>query len=181
MPRPWYCVNGPFFVYNQDQDNSGLTSTQFGCVTLLGTGSPQSFITRNAWEDVVRSGAATTVCETQTPPRSWGGFGESPPLQTSTAVRLSVQLLHNDQPTASLAVWTYIVPSETMRDSFLEAWHKLPKHLREIAFDFHGPGSDPDVITQLGDTLIEFADVFHVTHRLWLVLPPAVRSFGPTR
>ena len=129
----------------------------------------------------MRSGAATTICETQTPPRSWGGFGGSSPLQTSTAVRLSAQFLHNDQPTASLAVWTYIVPSETMRDSFLEAWHKLPKHLREISFDFHGPGSDPDVITQLGDTLIEFADVFHVTHRLWLVLPPAVRSFGPTR
>ena len=46
------------------------------------------------------------------------------------------------------------------RDSFLQVWHKLPKHLREISFDFHGPGWDPDGITQLGDSLIEFVDVF---------------------
>ena len=98
---------------------SGLTSAQFGCVALLDTGSPQSFITRNAWEHMVRSGAATTTCETQTPPRSWGGFGGSPPLQTPTAVRLSVQFLHNDQPTASPAVWTYIIPSEAMQHAVL--------------------------------------------------------------
>ena len=30
----------------------------------------------------------------------------------------------------------------------------------KISFDFHGPGWDPDVITHLGDTLIEFADLF---------------------
>ena len=68
---------------------------------------------------MVRSGAATTICETQTPSRSWGGFGESPPLQNSTAVRLSVQFLHNDQPTTSLAVWTYIVPSKAMQHAVL--------------------------------------------------------------
>ena len=46
------------------------------------------------------------------------------------------------------------------RDSFRQGWHMLPMHLREISFDFHLPGWDPDVITQLRDTLIEFADVF---------------------
>ena len=46
------------------------------------------------------------------------------------------------------------------RDSFLQVWHKLPTHLREISFDFHGPGWDPDGITQLRDSLIEFVDVF---------------------
>ena len=30
----------------------------------------------------------------------------------------------------------------------------------KMSFDFHGPGWDPDVITHLGDTLIEFADLF---------------------
>ena len=40
------------------------------------------------------------------------------------------------------------------RDSFLQVWHKLPAHLREIPFDFQGPGWDPHVITQLGNTLI---------------------------
>ena len=44
-------------------------------------------------------------------------------------------------------------------DSFLQVWHKLPTLLREISFDFHGPGWDADVIPQLGDTLIEFTDV----------------------
>ena len=48
-----------------------VTFAQFGCVALLDTGSPQSFIIRNAWEHMVRSGAATTVCEAQTPSRSW--------------------------------------------------------------------------------------------------------------
>ena len=45
------------------------------------------------------------------------------------------------------------------RDSFLHVWHRLPTHLREISFDFHGPGWDPDDMIQLGDTLVEFADV----------------------
>ena len=44
--------------------DSGFASPQFGCVALLDTGSPQSFVTRNAWEHMVRSGATTTVCET---------------------------------------------------------------------------------------------------------------------
>ena len=70
---------------------------------------------------MARFGTATTVCETQTPRRSSGGFGKSPPLQTPTTVRLSIQLLHNDQPTASLAVWTYVVPSEAMPCSTLSS------------------------------------------------------------
>ena len=76
----------------------------------------------------MRSGAATTIYETQTPPRSWGGFGESLPLHTSTTVRLSVQLLHNNQPTASLAVWTYILPSEAMQHAVLlgrDSWMRF--------------------------------------------------------
>ena len=60
-------------------------------------------------------------------------------------------------------------------DGFLQVWHKLPKHLREISFDFRGPGWDPDVITQLGDTLIEFADSFP-RHLPTLVRAPSCRS-----
>ena len=60
--------------------HSGHASTAFGCVALLDKGSPQTFLTRTAWEHMVHSGAASTVCETQAPPRSWGGFGLSPPL-----------------------------------------------------------------------------------------------------
>ena len=108
--------------------HGGPTSAQYGCVALLDTGSSQSFITRNDWDNVVQSGAATTVYETQTSPRSWGGFGESLPLHTSTTVRLSVQLLHNNQPTASLAVWTYILPSEAMQHAVLlgrDSWMRF--------------------------------------------------------
>ena len=90
---------------------SGLASAHFGCVAPLDTGTPQSFITRNAWEHMVRSGAATTICETQMPTRSWGGFGKSSPSQTTTTARLSVHFLHNDQQTVSLGVWTYVIPS----------------------------------------------------------------------
>ena len=46
------------------------------------------------------------------------------------------------------------------RGNFLQVWHKLPKHLREMSFDFHCQGWDADVLPQLGDTLIELADVF---------------------
>ena len=77
---------------------------------------------------MVRSGAASTICETQTPPRSWGGFGKSPPLQTSATVRLSVQFLHEDEPTASLAVWAYIVPPEAMQHDVLlgrDSWMRF--------------------------------------------------------
>ena len=77
---------------------------------------------------MVRSGTATTICETQTPLRSWGGFGELPPLQTFTTVRLSVYFLHNDQPASSPEVWTYIVPSEAMQHAVLlgrDSWMRF--------------------------------------------------------
>ena len=91
--------------------HGGPVIARFDCITLLDKGSHQSFITRNAWEHMVRSGAATTICETQTPTRSWGGFGKSSPSQTTTTARLSVHFLHNDQQTVSLGVWTYVIPS----------------------------------------------------------------------
>ena len=74
---------------------------------------------------MVRSGAATITCETQTPSRFWRGFGKSPPLQTATTVRLSVQHLHNDQPTESLAVWAYIVPPKAMKHAVLLRRHRM--------------------------------------------------------
>ena len=99
--------------------HSGPSSSQFGCIALLDTGSPQSFISNHAWEHMVRSGAVTTICEIRPPQRSWGGFGKSPPLQTSTTVRLSIQFLYQDLPTASLAVRVYIVPPEAMQHAVL--------------------------------------------------------------
>ena len=46
------------------------------------------------------------------------------------------------------------------RTSFQQLWEKLPPHLRSIKFDLHGPGWTPQVITDLGDLLCEFRDVF---------------------
>ena len=46
------------------------------------------------------------------------------------------------------------------RSAFLRVWARLPQHLREIAFDLHDPGWDPQDIEQLGDVLCDFPDVF---------------------
>ena len=50
--------------------------------------------------------------------------------------------------------------SADQRCSFLQTWNRLPSHMCEIAFDLHGPGWTPAVITQLGDVLAEVPDVF---------------------
>ena len=68
-----------------------------------------------------------------------------------------------DESEASLAQPTYRSPSPTLlerlsadqRSSFLEQ-----PHMREIAFNLHGPGWTSAVITQLGEVLAEFSDVF---------------------
>ena len=62
---------------------------------------------------------------------------------------------------------SYRLPSPTLferlstdqRSSFLETWNRLPPHMREIAFDLHGPGWVSVVITQSGKVLAEFSDV----------------------
>ena len=76
-----------------------------------------------------RAGAASDICERHTPPRSWGGFSKSPPLQISTTVRLSVQFFHDDRPTASLAVRAYVVPAEAMQhDVLFDIWMRFNDH-----------------------------------------------------
>ena len=99
--------------------HSGTVAVQLGCVVLLDTGSPQTFINTHALQSMKREGTASAICEQHTPSRSWGGFGKSPPLQTSTTVRLSVQFFHGDRPTASLAAWAYVISEETMQHDVL--------------------------------------------------------------
>ena len=50
--------------------------------------------------------------------------------------------------------------STGQRSSFLQTWNRLPPLMREIAFDLHGPGWTPTVITQLGKVLAEFLHMF---------------------
>ena len=108
--------------------HSGLAALQLGGIALLGTDSPQTFINTGAFDSIKRVGAASATCERHTPHRSWGGFGKSPPLETSAAVRLSVQFFLDDQPTTLLVMWAYVVPSEAMQHDVLlgrDSWMRL--------------------------------------------------------
>ena len=95
---------------------SGASATsQFRCRALLGTGSPQSFIHQGAFEKMVATGAADKSYVRSTPPSLWSGFDSQEPLNTNRQARLTVQSYHNNTPSASHAVWIYIMPDRTMR------------------------------------------------------------------
>ena len=101
----------------------------------------------------MRSGAATTICETRAPPRSWGDFGKFLPLQTSTTVRLSIQFLHQDLPTASLAVWAYVVPPEAMQHVVLlsrDSWMRFSER------SYRALPSRPSDNLMLGDLTLSY-------------------------
>ena len=125
--------------------NGANTLAPYGCVALLGTGSPQTFIRLDVLDRMLSVGAASVACERNCAPRSWGGFGESAPPQSSTSIRLSVQFLRADEPTCSLAVWACVVPPWVMRHAVLlgrDSWMRfnnrtyrsLPLDRRAIGF-----------------------------------------------
>ena len=97
-------------------------------MALLDNGSPQTFIRPNVLDRMLSVGAASVACERKCAPRSWGGFGESTPLQTSTSVRLRVQFFRADEPTCSLAVWDCVIPPSVMQHAVLrgrDSWMRL--------------------------------------------------------
>ena len=61
------------------------------CVALLDTRSPASFICKKVWNDMLRSGAASSDGEVPTQSQRWGGF-LGKPLTTSLSVQLNVLL-----------------------------------------------------------------------------------------
>ena len=61
------------------------------------------------------TGAADASCVRSTTPRTWSGLGSQQLLNTRRQARMTVQFNHNGTPSASLAVWMYIIPNETMR------------------------------------------------------------------
>ena len=78
---------------------------------------------------MVALGAADASCVRSTTPRTWGGFGSPQLLSTNRQARMTVQFHHNGTTSASLAVWMYIVPNETMRCPFLlgrDSWMRVP-------------------------------------------------------
>ena len=60
-------------------------------------------------------GAADTSCIRSTNPKTWSGFGSQQLLSTNRQARMTVQFNYNGTTSASLAIWMYIVPNETMR------------------------------------------------------------------
>ena len=105
--------------------------SQYRCVALLDTGSPQTFILESAWQRMAFSGAADERFACHTTPRTWGGFCSQAPLSTSKCVRLSVQFLHGDAPSAALTLWAYVVPAGTMQYPVLlgrDSWTRFKQH-----------------------------------------------------
>ena len=112
--------------------HSGVSTTsRFNCRALLDTGSPQSSIHQGAFDKMVATGAADASCVRSTTPRMWSGFGSRQLLSTHRQARMTVQFNHNGAPSASLAVWMYIVPNETMRCPLLlgrDSWMRFHSH-----------------------------------------------------
>ena len=110
--------------------HSGVSATsRFDCRALLDTGSPQSFIHHGAFDQMVAISAANPSCIRSTTPKTWSGFGSHQLLSTNRQARMTVQFHHNGTTSASLAVWMYIVPNETMRCPLLlgrDSWMRFP-------------------------------------------------------
>ena len=109
--------------------HSGVSATsRFNCRAFLDTGSPQSLIHQGAFDQMVTLGAADASCVRSTTPRTWSGFGSRQLLSTNQQARMTVQFHHNGTASASLAVWIYIVPNETMRCPLLlgrDSWMRF--------------------------------------------------------
>ena len=108
-------MDGATFTTLPSLTSGAWPTSQFSCRALLDTGSPQSFIHQGAFDQMVATGAADESYVRSTTPRSWSGFGSQELLSTNRQARMTIQFYHNDTPSASLAVWIYIVPNETMR------------------------------------------------------------------
>ena len=77
---------------------------------------------------MVATGAADASCVRSTTPKTWSGFGSQQLLSTDQQARITIQFNHNGSPSASLAVWMYIVPNETMRCPLLlgrDSWMRF--------------------------------------------------------
>ena len=104
------------------------TTSRFNCRALLDTGSPQSFIHEGAFDQMVTTGAADASCVRSTTPRTWSGFGSQQLLSNHQQSRITIQFNHNGSPSASLAVWMYIVLNENMQCPLLlgrDSWMRF--------------------------------------------------------
>ena len=97
---------------------------------------------------MVATNAIDASCVRPTTPRTRSGFGSRQLLSTNRQARMTVQFNHNGTTSASLAVWMYIVPKETMRCSLLlgrDGWMRF--HSR--SFQTLSPQPDGRVFGEL--------------------------------
>ena len=97
---------------------------------------------------MVATGAADESYVRPTLPRSWSGFGSQESLNTNRQAPLTIQFYHNDAPSASHAVWIYIVPNKAMRCPFLlgrNSWMRF--HSR--SYQTLAPKSDSRIYGEL--------------------------------
>ena len=97
------------------------------CVALLDAGSPQTFIRRDVLDRMFLVDASA-ACERPCSPRSWGGYGESTPLRTSTNICLSVHFFHDNELTCSLAVRACVVPPSVLQHAVMlgcDSWMRF--------------------------------------------------------
>ena len=128
--------------------NGVSTTSRFNCRALLDTGSPQSFIHQGAFDLMVATNAVDASCVRSTTPRTRDGFGSRQLLSTNRQVRMTVQFNRNGTTSASLAVWMYIIPKETMRCSLLlgrDGWMRF----RSRSFQTFSPQPDGRVFGEL--------------------------------
>ena len=81
------------------------------CVARLDSGSPCSFVTQAAINEMLQKGAASAdMNAVNDKPQKWGGFTESEEaLQTNSTAGLSVQFYNSKEPTAYMQLYCHIV------------------------------------------------------------------------
>ena len=142
MPCPWYCLNGPFYFYNQDQDLQWPCFHPIWLRRPLGYGfplvvhHPQRLGAHGAiWcgHDYLLNTNPTTILGRLWKVSLLEHFHHRP--------FSSIQFSHDDQPTASLAAWTRTLPSKAMQHDVLlgrDSWKRFserfyPPYLRARA------------------------------------------------
>ena len=95
---------------------------------LIGTGSPQSFVSCSFFERMLTSGAALPSAVQNIRERKWSPFNGTP-LSTSTIIRLNVQCFDAFWvATVQLAVNAYIVPDGAMAHEIIlgtDSWARF--------------------------------------------------------
>ena len=93
---------------------------------LIGTGSPQSFVSCSFFESLLASGAASLSAVQEVREREWSGFNGIP-LSTGKIIRSNVQCFGAFWvATVQLAVNAYIVPDGAMAHEILIAGRVFP-------------------------------------------------------